>query len=154
MIFFVIQPNNLKASSLSVYVDSLIEYLFELVTSIVILRIYHLRSTDRIDRASEIVAGFNEDLYGRSAALTPNREMQLLVAQCLKIVPLSEATIWQLRQVSFTDRKNAYRRLRDAIETMNDIQLLLLALAYEDDLYEQFFALDLNPSSDATTGQE
>jgi hypothetical protein len=127
------------------YLDLLIQYFFKLVIMIVVLRVYHLRLNDNIPQAKAIVDEFNQDLWEPSVdTLTPNQQVQLLVSQCLAIVPLTEATIWQLRQVSFADRKNVYRRLRDAIEVMGDIQLLLLALAYEDDQYEEFFALDLS----------
>jgi hypothetical protein len=127
------------------YLELLIQYFFKLVIMIVVLRVYHLRLNDNIPQAKAIVDEFNQDLWEPSVdTLTPNQQIQLLVSQCLAIVPLTEATIWQLRQVSFADRKNVYRRLRDAIEVMGDIQLLLLALAWTDDEYEEFFALDLS----------
>jgi hypothetical protein len=127
------------------YLDLLIQYFFKLVIMIVVLRVYHLRLNDNIPQAKAIVDEFNQDLWEPSVdTLTPNQQIQALVAQCLAIVPLTETTIWQLRQVSFADRKNVYRRMRDAIEVMGEIQLLLLALAYADDEYEEFFALDLS----------
>jgi hypothetical protein len=141
------------------YLQLLVEYFFEIVVLIVVYRIYHLRDTggtlEAVGVANQIRQALGEPAPDPDAVpptspdLTPNQEVQLLVAQCLGIVPLSEATIWQLRQVSFVDRKNAYRRMRDAIEVLSEVQLLLLALAFKDDQYEEFFALDLQlPSID------
>lgn len=127
------------------YLELLIQYFFKLTIAIVVLRVYHLRLNDNIPQAKAIVDEFNQDLWEPSVdTLTPNQQIQSLVAQCLAIVPLTESTIWQLRQVSLADRKNVYRRMRDAIEVMGEIQLLLLALAWTDDEYEEFFALDLS----------
>jgi hypothetical protein len=132
--------------------EFLAEYFFEIVIAIVSLRLYHLREqSDDLGVANivnqlEIV--LDETQISTESNRTPEQEIQTLIYQCLKISPLSEETVWQLRQVSFTDRKNAYRRLRDAIETMGETQLLLLALAYEDGEYEQIFELDLQISED------
>lgn len=121
------------------YLELLAHYFFELVTIVVIARIHHLHS----QHDSSAISKITDRIIPATRSVELN-QIQALTSQCLGIVPLDDRTILNLRQVSLPDRKNCYRRISDAIATLGDVQVLLLAVAYEDGIYEQFFELDLN----------
>lgn len=126
------------------YLELLASYFFELVTIIVIARIHHLKTEHNLNAVKRITDRMTATPASLTSESTELNQIQAMTSLCLGILPLDEATILNLRSVDVFDRKNCYRRIDDAISVLGDIQFLLLALAYEDQAYEEFFELDLN----------
>lgn len=131
------------------YLELMAEYFFELTILIVSARVYHLEQVGRGDFAVAVARRIGGGSIDAELS-SPSDEIQSMVRQCLGIIPLTDDTVYRLRSVEFASRKNLYRRLSDAIEVMQDAQLLLLSLAWEDDLYESMFELDLNVPLDVS----
>lgn len=126
------------------YFDLLASYFFELVTIVIIARIHHLESNDHSDTAIEVIERIVPAKFTQLAQSPELNQIQSLTAKCLGIIPLDEMAILALRSTALMDRKNCYRRIGDAISVLGDVQILLLALAYGDGDYEEFFELNIN----------
>ena len=137
------------------YLELLTDYFFKIVTIIVIARVYHLRDQGETEIIDSFYQRIAPDMFGlidelapsNNPANLPTEEVRTVTKQCLQIQPLSDEAIWGLRQVEEIEQKNLYRRITDTIEVLQDTQLLLLALAFEDDRYEDFFDLQ-RPDAD------
>lgn len=134
------------------YLELCVAYLFELLIITIVARLYHLHHASRVDLIEPIADRLLPLL--EIEADNPLGQIQATTAQCLGILPLSEQTIAGLRSVPEIDRKNCYRRITDAIGTLGEMQIYLLALAYEDGEYERFFNLDLNLPIDPEAGDD
>lgn len=118
-------------------------YAFNLLSLALISRLVQAKSATTGASPDELGDGIFAITVELPPRITPSQEIYGLIALCLKLKPISDQSVYRLRDVTLVDRKNLYRRASDAIEVLQDIQLLLLALAYEDKEYEEFFSLDL-----------